>query len=246
MIITLLVSCAPRKDLVYFQGVDKFNGSKLTNLVDTKFKPDDQLSITVSSIDNMAAMPFNLPVAGFNESGSSAIGTPQLQTYLIAKDGTIEYPQLGEVYLAGLTRLEAIELFKKKLKPFLKSPIVNINLLNFRFTVLGEVARPGIFTLRNERVSLIEAIGRAGDLTVYGKRKNILIIRETKEGKVFKRIDLTSSEILNSDFFYLQQNDVVYIEPNKPRINSSTNSSTNGIIISAVSLLLTIISITLR
>lgn len=242
----LVTACAPRKDLVYFQGIENIITSQTRGSIDTRFKPDDQLSITVSSIDNEAAMPFNLPVAAFNASGSRGIGTPQLQTYLIAKDGSIEYPQLGKISLVGLTRLETIELFKKKLRPFLKDPIVNITLLNFKFTVLGEVNRPGLFSLINERVTLIEAIGRAGDLTVYGKRNNILIIRETEEGKLIKRIDLTGPDFLNSEFFYLQQNDVIYVEPNKPRINSSTNSSTNGIIISAVSLLLTIISITLR
>jgi polysaccharide export outer membrane protein len=242
----LLTACASREDMVYFQGIKSLKTSYDRGSIDTRFKPDDQLSITVSSIDNEAAMPFNLPVAAFNVSGSRGVGSPLLQTYLIAKDGTIEYPQLGKLSIVGLTRLETIELFKKKLRTFLKDPIVNITLLNFKFTVLGEVNNPGLFPLTNERITLIEAIGRAGDLTVYGKRKNVLVIRETEGGKKINRIDLTTPDLFNSEFFYLQQNDVIYVEPNKPRINSSTNSSTNGIIISGVSLLLTIISISLR
>jgi polysaccharide export outer membrane protein len=173
-------------------------------------------------------------------------GTPQLQTYLIAKDGSIDYPQLGQLELAGLTRLQAQELLKNKLKPFLVNPIVNLRLLNFKVTVLGEVKRPGTYDVQNERITVLEALGLAGDLTVYGTRQNVLVVREAGIGKTYERIDLTSSKLFDSPIYYLQQNDVVYIEPNQPKVNSSTNSSTNGIIISAVSLLLTIISITLR
>jgi polysaccharide export outer membrane protein len=241
----VLDSCASKKDLVYFQGVDAL---ELTNNLNYTplLKADDKLSITVASLDNEAAIPFNLPVISYNSRGDFAVGTPQLQTYLIAKDGTIDYPQLGQLQLAGLTRLQAQELLKNKLKPFLVNPIVNLRLLNFKVTVLGEVKRPGTYDVQNERITVLEALGLAGDLTVYGTRQNVLVVREAAIGKTYERIDLTSSKLFDSPVYYLQQNDVVYIEPNQPKVNSSTNSSTNGIIISAVSLLLTIISITLR
>ena len=136
----ILNSCASKKDLVYFQGVDAL---ELTNNLNYTplLKADDKLSITVASLDNEAAIPFNLPVISYNATGNLAAGTPQLQTYLIAKDGSIDYPQLGQLQLAGLTRLQAQELLKNKLKPFLVNPIVNLRLLNFKVTVLGEVKR---------------------------------------------------------------------------------------------------------
>ena len=154
----ILNSCASKKDLVYFQGVDAL---ELTNNLNYTplLKADDKLSITVASLDNEAAIPFNLPVISYNATGNFVAGTPQLQTYLIAKDGSIDYPQLGQLQLAGLTRLQAQELLKNKLKPFLVNPIVNLRLLNFKVTVLGEVKRPGTYDVQNERITVLEALG---------------------------------------------------------------------------------------
>lgn len=241
-----LGSCASKKDLVYFQDAELLEAKESFMNYTPLFKADDQLSITVSALDNTAAAPFNLPVAGFNMNGTSAIGQQALQTYLIAKDGSIEFPQLGKLYVAGLSRLETIALLKEKLAPYLVDPVVNIQLLNFKVTILGEVKKPGSFTIKNERITILEAIGLAGDLTIFGKRHNVLIVRETSKGKVSERLDLSSSDLFNSPFYYLQQNDVIYIEPNKPKINSSTNSSTNGVIISITSLLITIVTILIR
>ena len=241
----IFTSCASRKDYVYFQDVNPGEVESKLNFT-PNYKAGDQLSITVSSLNPESAMPFNLPVAAYNNSGTSLSAVPILQSYLVAKDGTIEFPQLGTLKVAGLTRMELIGVLKQKLAPFLVDPNINIQLLNFKVTILGEVTKPDSYAVLNERISVLDAIGMAGDLTIYGTRKNILVIRETEKGKTYNRIDLTKSDFFESPFYYLQQNDVVYVEPNKPKINSSTNSSTNGLIISAVSLLLTIVSITVR
>ncbi|MGB2274057.1 MAG: polysaccharide biosynthesis/export family protein, partial [Flavicella sp.] len=174
------------------------------------------------------------------------IGNQALQTYLIAKDGSIEFPQLGKLYVAGLSRLEAIAMLKEKLIPYLVDPVVNIQLLNFKVTILGEVKKPGSYTVQNERITVLEALGLAGDLSIFGERHNVLLIRETEKGKEYKRIDLTSRDFFDSAYYYLQQNDVIYVEPNKPRINSSANSSTTGVLISITSILITIATLVIR
>ncbi len=246
LILLLIGSCASKEDLVYFQGVDTVEVDSVRMDYTPVFKLDDQLAIVVSSIDSEASLPFNLPTVSYNVKGGVASGTPQIQTYLIAKDGTIEFPQLGKIRLAGLTRIEAIELFKEKLSPFLLNPTINIQIVNFEITVLGEVKRPGKFSVKNERITIVEALGLAGDLSLWGKRDNILVIRETEEGKKYERIDLTSSNVFESPVYYLEQNDVVYVEPNKPKINNSATSATTGIIISVTSLLITVISLIVR
>lgn len=241
-----LSACAPKKDVVYFTGIDTLQVANSNLNYTPVFKPDDQLTISVSALDLEAALPFNLPVASFNTNGTSVAGNQQLQSYLIAKDGTIEFPQLGTMQMAGLTRLQAITMLKEKLKPFLVDPVVNITLVNFKVTVLGEVKKPGTYAVKSERISVLEAIGLAGDLTIHGTRQNALLIRETSEGKVYERIDLSTTDLFNSSYYYLQQNDVLYIEPNKPKVNSSATSSTTGVWISVTSLLITVITLIVK
>jgi len=237
----LFYSCGSRKEIVYLQGIDE-----LKNNIETSYTPilksDDKLLISISSLDNTAVAPFNL----FLPSGGSSTDGSVLQAYLIAKDGSIEFPQLGKLHLAGLTRLQTIELLKEKLKPFVADAVVNIELLNFKISVLGEINNPGVYPIDSERITLLDAISKAGDLTVYGIRKNILVIRETEQGVDHYRVDLTSASLFDSPVYFLQQNDVVYIEPNQAKMNSSKNSSTTGIIFSATSLLVTVIALILR
>ena len=169
-----------------------------------------------------------------------------MQTYLVDLNGFIEFPVLGNIKLGGLTRSQATQLLKTKLTDYIKDPIVNIRLANFTVTVLGEVNNPGTFTVEDERISLIEAIGLAGDLTIYGKRENVFLIREDNGVKRFTKFDLTSIKVVNSPNYYLTQNDVIYIEPNKAKIRSSSYNQNNVIIISAVATLATIIAILIK
>lgn len=238
----LLSSCASREEIVYFQGGDQ---KSFTTNYDPKFKPDDLLMINVSAPDIEAAVPFNIPVTSV-AVGVGANAQLQYQLYLIDKDNNIEFPVLGTLKIGGLKRNEAILFLKEKLKAYINTPIVNIRIMNFKISVLGEVARPGNYTIASERIALPDALALAGDLTVYGKRNNITVIREVEGVKITQKVDITQTAFMNSDFYYLGQNDIVYVEPNKTKVNSSSVGPNTSVIISSLSLLVTVIAILTR
>jgi len=239
-------SCASRTEIVYFQ--DEPLTSEITNTVnyEIRFKPDDLVTIDVSALDPDAVRPFNLPAVAFNSSLIDARGGLRMQSYLIDSNGNIEFPVLGTIQMSGLTRTEATAMLKDKIKAYVNDPIVNIRLLNFTITVLGDVNRPGTFTIQDERVSLSEALGLAGDLTVFGKRENVLLIREVNGEKRYAKIDLTSINTVNSPYYYLSQNDVIYVEPNTAKVRSSRYTRNNSVIISAIATLATIAAILIK
>lgn len=241
-----LVSCTSKKKLVYFQGS---LGSSETNKNYTPLlRTDDLLSITVISLELETVTPFNLPASNYNGNyGGYAMGAPPPPGYLIDADGNIDFPVLGKIKLAGLTRSAAIELIKEKLKPYLNNATVLMRILNYKVTVLGEVKNPGTFTIPNERITLPEALGIAGDLNITAVRKNVLVIRDVDGKKTEFRVDLTSKDLFSSPVYYLNQNDVVYVEPNRAKINSSViNPANAGIVISAVSLIITVLALITR
>uniref|UniRef100_UPI000590DBF1 polysaccharide biosynthesis/export family protein n=1 Tax=Psychroserpens mesophilus TaxID=325473 RepID=UPI000590DBF1 len=174
-----------------------------------------------------------------------AVNQPTLlrQTYLIDPDGNIEFPILGTIKLGGLTRVEATDMLKTRIGEYVKEFIVNIRLINFTITVLGEVNRPGTYTVQNERISMTQALGLAGDLTIFGKRDNIFLIREIDGKKKYAKFDLRSINVVNSQTYYLTQNDVIYVEPNNAKIKSSSYNPNTGVLISAISTLATITAI---
>ncbi|MDO3693616.1 polysaccharide biosynthesis/export family protein [Wenyingzhuangia sp. chi5] len=247
-----VISCASRKDIIYLQDVnDKTEQSNVLEMDSVHFnpltiKPDDRLTINISSINPEAARPFNLYLSSFNTGGLTANGQQQQQSYLVDKDGCISFPQLGDLKVAGFTRVQLEKHLEKKIKPFLPDVKANVQLVNFRISILGEVARPGEYTINRDKISVLQAIGLAGDLTIHGKRDNIKIMRDVEGAIKYYHIDLRSKGFMNSPAFYLQQNDVIYIEPNKPRVNAAISSPTNSYIISATGLLITIISILTR
>ncbi|HMC02408.1 MAG TPA: polysaccharide biosynthesis/export family protein [Flavobacteriaceae bacterium] len=245
-IVIAISSCGSSKEVVYFQ--DELIGKNEQIPIDSEliYKPNDLLTIVVSGLDPEAVKPFNLPVIANNNSLIKAQGELKMQTYLVDLKGFIEFPVLGEIKLGGLTRSQATQLLKTKLTDYIKDPIVNIRLANFTVTVLGEVNNPGTFTIEDERISLIEAIGLAGDLTIYGKRENVFLIREDNGIKRFTKFDLTSIKVVNSPSYYLTQNDVIYVEPNKAKVRSSSYNQNNVIIISAVATLATIVAILIK
>jgi polysaccharide biosynthesis/export protein len=203
--------------------------------------------ITVSAPDPEAALPFNLPAAAIASVASTTANSQlQYQLYLIDKDGTIEFPVLGSVKIGGLQREEALQLLKDKLKDYMTNPIVNIRIMNYKVSVTGEVARPGSFNLVSERVTLPEALSMAGDLTIYGRRDNITVIRDVDGTKTINHVDITKSDFVNSDFYYLSQNDVVYVEPNKTRINSSVIGPNVTASLTALSLVITVVALLIR
>lgn len=246
IVLLAMFSCASKSDLVYFQDESLGNFSQPVINPEIKYQPDDMLTINVSNLDADAVRPFNLWSIPTNIGDGNVQGNVQALPYVIDKNGNIEFPVLGIIAIAGLTRLEATALFKGKLSEYLTDPIVNIRLVNFNITVLGEVNNPGTFTILDEKVSLTEALGMAGDLTIYGNRKNVLLTRELDGQKKFAVFDLTSAKVLASKNYYLSQNDVIYVEPNQARVNSSRGNPNNGVIISAVATLATIIAILIR
>ena len=237
-ILTFLLSCGTKQDIVYFQGVDNVGSSVSINNYIPILLPDDMLTITVSALDQDAARPFNLPTFTFGSAGSSSIQQRQ-ETYLIDTEGNIDFPVLGKIKLAGLSRIQGTDLIKEMLQEYIKNPIVNIRIVNFKVTVLGEVSRPGSFTIPYERITIIEALGLAGDMTIHAERKNVLVIREEKGKKTYNRLDLTSESVFNSPVYYLTQNDVIYVEPNNSRVKSSTVGPNTSATLGVISILLT-------
>lgn len=216
-------SCVNTKKFVYFDGLETSTITTRTPIPETFIQKNDLLNISISSLDptGHASDVFNAPnILSANNGG----GTTEVLGYLVGPDGTIQFPVLGNIKAEGLTKEQLRGVIQKKLvdQDLLKGPIVNIRYINFRVTVMGEVKNPTTLTVPNEKISLLEAIGLAGDLTIYARRDNILIIRELPDGtKNTQRINLNSVELLSSPYYYLRSNDIVYVEPNKSKIASA-------------------------
>ena len=245
--VSLLSSCVSREEMVYFQNLDRLKVEEGSSSIYDNFeiKPNDQLNITVSAEEMEAAMPFNLPFIG-NMMGSRmgemrVSGTPALQNYLVNAEGEIQFPVLGTIKVEGLNRKELSKKLEEKISKYIQNPIVIVKLSNFQVTVLGEVNQPGTFPIGDEYLSLPKALGLAGDLTIYGKRKNVLVVRESGDGKKeHAYLDLTEASIVNSPFYYLQQNDVVYVEPNGPQLQSASYNRNASVYISIASVLVSL------
>lgn len=208
------LSCKTSEKIIYFQG-DIESIPQAIGDYSAVIQPDDLLQITVFAANRELTQIYN------QESNTQIGGGQNRPTYLVDAEGNIEFPVLGTIHLGGQTRLEAIQYLKGLLSHNLHDPGVSITILNYRITVLGEVKNPGSFELENEKVTLLEAIGMAGDLTINGVRENILVIREEDGEQIFYRVNLTTDEIFTSPVYYLVQNDVIYVEPNRNAVNQS-------------------------
>lgn len=244
LFVLLFFSCAPRKELVYYQNIERLPTVK-SNTYEVTIQPDDLLLIIVSAEDPEIALPFNLKSVSVGTANKQDLvrGQETMQLYLVDANGTIDFPILGKMKVSGLTRSAVLQLFQEKIGAYIKNPIINLRIMNFKVSVQGEVMAPGTYTIDSERITLIEALSKARDLTIYGKRDNILIIREIDGVKTYNRVDITQADFINSPFYYLAQNDVVYVEPNKNRINAAAVGPNTGVIISITSLLITIITL---
>jgi len=242
LLIFLCISCASKQDVVYYQNIDNLNTQHNSNSYEIKIQPDDLLMIIVSADDPEVAIPFNLKSYSTATNNRQDIirGQETVQLYLVDQSGNIEFPVLGKLKIGGLTRTEALKLLQDRIGVYIKSPIVNLRIMNFKVSLQGEVNLPGTYSIASERITLIEALSMAKDLTIYGKRDNILVIREINGVKSYNRVDITKSDFINSPFYYLTQNDVVYVEPNKTRVNSSAVGPNTSVIISAVSILVSL------
>ncbi|TSJ43080.1 polysaccharide export protein [Mucilaginibacter corticis] len=234
--IALFSSCVNQKQIAYFQkGINGSDTMAVAKAYVPKIQPGDILAINVGSLNPVASSFFNpyssTPIISDNTSGAangvSAIGSAGIapaasqstaQGFLVDPSGTVELPLIGSLKIAGLNTSEARDTIKNRLKTYLKEPTVNVRFLNYKISVMGEVARPSVYVIPNERITLPEALSMAGDMTIFGKRENVLIIRDENGKKQFGHIDLTSREVYTSPYYYLHANDIVYVEPGKGRI----------------------------
>ena len=238
--IILLSSCKSHRQVPYMQDLSAIKASK-NELFEARIMPKDLLTITVHTSEPELAAPFNMTVQVTAASTSSLYSQPVLQQYLVDNDGNIELPVLGIIQVGGMRKDAVEQMIQEKLKMYLTDAIITVRFVNYKVAVLGEVASPGIFTTSNEKINIFEALSLAKDLTIHGLRKNVKIIREDATGKqqVFV-VDLTDANIVNSPYYYLQQNDIVYVTPNKIKARNSDIGSTTTIAISAVSILISI------
>jgi len=247
--IFLLASCQAYKKVPYLQNPEVVRQAvQQETLYDAKIMPKDQLTIVVSCTNPELAAPFNLTGAGSagkTAGNSQSTSQSSQQTYLVDNEGNINFPVLGALKVGGLTKKEVEQMVMEKLKPYIKeNPIVTVRMVNYKISVLGEVASPGTFTISNEKVNLLEALAMAGDMTIYGIRDNVKLIRESADGKQeIITLDLNKAETLLSPYYWLQQNDIVYVTPNKAKARNSDISNSTGLWFSATSILVSLASL---
>ncbi len=244
----LVLSACSTKNVAYFKNSDEVDLSASKQLYDARIMPKDILTITVSASDDEAAAPFNLTVATpINVNTRSSYSQATLQSYLVDNEGMIDFPKIGEVKVGGLTKSEAEKIIADGIKPYMnenENPIVTVRMINYKISVLGEVNRPGMYTVSNEKISILEALAQAGDLTIYGVRNNVKLIREDASGqKSIYVLNLNDANLINSPYYYLQQNDIVYVEPNKVKAQNSSVGSMTTLWFSATSILISLTSL---
>lgn len=242
----MLVSCKSRKDVVYLQDVVPLKQQEIEQRFEVYIHEDDLLAIMVNSKDPELALPFNMPMVSY-QIGSNSGAQQRVLGYLVDVNGDIDFPILGKLHVAGLTRLELRELIKNKLieGDLIKDPVVTVQFLNYKVSVMGEVARPGSFNIQGDRITLLEALSMAGDLTIYGRRDRVAVIREKDGQRTILFHDLRSADVFTSPCYYLQQNDIVYVEPNKAKSEQSGINQNNSVSVwlTAVSVLAALASL---
>jgi len=258
IITSMITSCGAYKKIVYVQGAGQtinFQGTVMDSIPAPILKIGDLLVITVNSTSPEIALPFNLPLvpslqsmSNYDQSNSSATGGSGggLQNYLIDTQGNITFPVIGTIHAVGMTKNQLSEYIKQQIYPrYMKEePIISIRYANYKVSVLGEVAHPDVFYINNEKINIFETLALAGDMTIYGQRKNVLLIRESAKGeRKTYRLNLTDPNIINSPYFYLQQNDVLYIQPNNPRSRATDFSTAENFTVSVVGILISMTSL---
>ena len=244
----LFASCGSVKNVAYLQNSEDIDFTRSEYLYDARIMPKDILTITVNTVNPEAAAPFNLTVpTSFNNQTRSTYSQPILQTYLVDNQGFIDYPVIGRLEVGGLTKSMCEKLIHDKIQPYLnaaETPVVTVRMSNYKISVLGEVNHPGMFTVSNEKINLLEALAQAGDLTIYGVRDKVKLIREDAKGrKEIHTINLNDANIINSPYYYLQQNDIVYVEPNKVKAQNSAIGQSTSLIMSGTSILVSLASL---
>src|SRR5688572_20812149 len=219
-----LASCANTKKVVYLNDVGAKQINNAIDNLEPVIQKNDLLSITVSSPNATASQPFNTAVTVSTQSVGYT--STQASGYLVDQDGFIDIPMLGRIKAAGLTKKELKESITKNLvdNKYLLYPVVTVRYLNFKVTVLGEVARPMVINVPDEKINILEALGFAGDLTIYARRDNVTLVREEKGKRIVKRLNLNSGTLLTSPYYYLRSNDIIYVEPNSAKVSAASNT----------------------
>lgn len=246
LILLLLSSCGSQKDIAYMQDGEYLKYTEQPPfLYDAHILPKDLLTITVHCSEPELAAPFNLNGSLQSPATTGSTGNTPQQTYLVDNNGDIDFPILGKLHLGGLTKGAAETVICERLKAFLKEePIVNVRMVNYKFSVLGEVGKPNTFTVANEKVNVFEALAMAGDMTIYGIRNNVKLIRENCNGqRNVISLNLNEQNILHSPYYYMQQNDILYIAPNKTKAKSASVSNSTTIWVSVITSLVSLASL---
>ena len=249
LLVALMTSCSAPKNVAYLWNSNDVDLSQSQYLYDAKIMPKDVLTITVNTVNPEASAPFNLIVRNTLTSTSSNIGTTggSLQTYLVDNEGGIDFPVIGYIKVGGLTKRECEKLIHDKVKPYLnaaETPVVTVRMSSYSISVLGEVNKPGSYQVSREKINILEALAQAGDLTIYGVRERVKLIREDAQGhKQIHTVNLNDANILTSPYYYLQQNDILYVEPNKVKAQNSTIGQSTTLWISATSILISMASL---
>jgi polysaccharide export outer membrane protein len=246
--VMMMDSCQTSKQVPYMQNIDTISLASSRGLFDAKIMPKDQLRITVHCSDPSAAAPFNLTISrSVGSDGSLANGGGSLQSYLVENDGTINFPVVGKIKVEGLTKSECEAVIEEKIAPYLaktERPVVKVLMASFRVTVMGSVNSPKVVPVGTEKMSVLEAIASAGDLSIYGLRQNVLLLREDKYGeKHAHRIDLTDANFINSPYYYVQQNDIIYVQPNATQAKNSAMGQSTTIWFSFISIATSVASL---
>lgn len=248
-IFLVLSGCSSSRQVAYFQNAGKVDLAPSKGLYDARIMPKDVLTITVSTTNPAAAAPFNLSAAAQSTYLSTNLNSEQkaLLPYLVDNNGDIDFPIIGKLHVLGKTKTECENLIKEKIMPYLaktENPIVTVRMSSYRVTVMGEVNNPGVIPVSSEKMSILEALASAGDLTIYGKRTNVMLIREDAKGeKCIYRLNLNDANLINSPYYYLQQNDVLYVQPNGVKSKSAGIGQSTNIWFSLVSIATSVASL---
>lgn len=224
MLALALASCNTSKKIVYFQDIQVNRPEAITEARDITVQPKDQISILVSSKDPQLAALFNLPRVQYRVGESSQNSSGDVSGYTLDTEGYIDFPVLGRLYVAGMTKSEIASFIKKRLmdENLINDPVVTVEFMNLYYSILGEVNNPGKYMITKDQITLLEALSMAGDLTIYGKRDAIFVVREENGQRVTHWVDLRTQDLFHSPVYYLKQNDVIYVQPNKVRAGQST------------------------
>lgn len=239
----VLNSCSSAKEIVYLQNIDDVALKALTSQYEARIKKDDLLNIVVSGPDKTVIMPYNLTLSEM-QAGNGTDPRHSTLSYLVDRNGEINFPILGKIKVEGMTRSELVDYLTDEISKDVKNPIVYVSFDNYKVTVLGEVRNPGTYNMESERINIFQALGKAGDMLLTADRKDMILIREVEGVPTYHKLDLRDASVLNSEYYYMQQNDILYVRPSAERVAAATTATgVWGTIFSSITTLVSVVSL---